>query len=193
MKKEIIISDTDDMKTYLKWFRLYHLLNLNKELFTTYKYDALKIDREVLESLINAHNIKNKNKRLEYVYDTACSYIDDNYVSKNFCEFIDDQCLYQRNHKKSMNQKDGCCRNCKYLNYGCSQKALADKLFFCYYIRKVKKCPRLNDILILKYFLNIKQKAIAKTIIYYPREESIKALKRKSLLLWCLTPRKKNT
>ena len=90
--------------------------------------------------LVEALNIKDKRKRLEFVYDKSCELLDNDFYGCNLCEFKNNRCMHDRIHAKSM---DGCCRSnddkkkCPYIkNHRCTIKCLACKFHICYLLRK---------------------------------------------------------
>ena len=85
-------------------------------------------------------------EKYEYIYDTVCDFLDNEFICKNICEFKNDKCIAKRN----FNITCGCCRHykslfsnqliqCEYLiNKRCSTKCLTCKMFTCNYIVKHK-------------------------------------------------------
>lgn len=127
-------------------------------------------------------------EKYEYIYDTVCDFLDNEFICKNICEFKNDKCIAKRN----FNITCGCCRHykslfsnqliqCEYLiNKRCSTKCLTCKMFTCNYIVKHKKIKyRIKDIFLLDKFLNPIQKIII-LISYFTSKEKI--IKR--LLIW---------
>lgn len=127
-------------------------------------------------------------EKYEYIYDTVCDFLDNEFICKNICEFKNDKCIAKRN----FNITCGCCRHykslfsnqliqCEYLiNKRCSTKCLTCKMFTCNYIVKHKKIKyRIKDIFLLDKFLNPIQKIII-LISYFTSKEKI--IKR--LLVW---------
>ncbi len=111
----------------------------NKEKFIKYlfiykhlkfiKYETDIKDKE-LNIIVDALNIKNNYKRLKYIINETCDYIDNYYKDSNPCKFKNNKCICHRNLKKDY--INGCCRKCKYQsNKGCTTKNIACKLFYC--------------------------------------------------------------
>ena len=122
--------------------------------------------------IINALNIKNRKKRITYIYDSTCEYIDNYYKNKNICGFKNCQCYIQRN----TNLKDGCCRNCLYKSdIGCTTTNLACKLFNCSEVYKRRKVIKYNDLKTLK-ILSLRQRFIVKSDYFSTREDVLKDL-----------------
>lgn len=188
---KITINDISDLNNFYRRLRKYKLFNNNSLLKLKSINNLNDEDIYQLKSVIKVFNIKNKDKRLDCIIDEACNYIDKFFVNKNTCEFKDNYCGYQRN--KCAIGINGCCRECMYLENGrCHNDNTACKLFYCPYIRHKKRCPTLNDIKVLEYFLSIKKKIIIQSCIYQTKEETIKSLNQKSLFLWCFKRRKNN-
>lgn len=146
-----------------------------------------KVIRQVTQ-VAEALNIKDYKKRLSYVYDKACDLLDDDFYGKNVCEFKDNKCMYARTENTSC---DGCCRTrdgkrvCVYLkNHICSIRCLACKFHVCKYVRKKGLRYKVNDLLVLKYLLNWKQKIIVYLNFFKKKEETVNDLFRNSIILW---------
>ena len=139
---------------------------------------------------LNVCKIKNKYKRLEYIYDSACRYLDNEFKSNNICGFENDICDANR----KCNIKNGCCRrfankifglpiknefiDCKYQkDKKCIADCLGCKLFCCdIIIEKGYKFTTYN-VPLIRYYFNFIQKIIIKTKVFTPKEEILKILK----------------
>lgn len=139
---------------------------------------------------LNVCKIKDKNKKLEYIYDSACKYLDLEFKNNNICGFKNDVCEANKN----CNIKNGCCRQfsnkifglpiknefieCKYLkNKKCIANCLGCKLFCCDIIIKKGYKYTTNNVLLIKYYFNFIQKIIIKTKVFTPKEKILKILK----------------
>lgn len=186
--KVVIISDKYSVEDFYKNLIFYKLFNKNKEFHIKYDIQISEEIQEELEQIIRVLNKKSKKERLGLIFDLACEQIDKLNVSQNFCEFKNNKCFTQKS-KEGIN---GCCGQCRYLiNGNCTQNSIACKLYYCYKIKKNKKCPKINDINILKYFLNPKEKFVFSMALYENKEETIKSATR-SILFKIFTPIKKN-
>ncbi|MEE3343135.1 MAG: hypothetical protein VZS44_03505 [Bacilli bacterium] len=155
---EIIIKDT-------KLLFIYRLMPFNIVKFKTNKKEYQKI--------VKFLNIKNKRKRIEYIYDEAIKEID-KYYPKDLCDFKDGRCIYQRYLKTD--RVNGCCRSCHLsTDKGCPTTNLPCKIIYCSYINKKIKPLKYKDINILKC-LSLKQQLILKGNFYSTREEIINDL-----------------
>lgn len=144
--------------------------------------DSLKISelKDFLQ-VITALNIKNKKDRYEYIYDTVCNYLDNEFKDNNYCKFKCNQCTYYSN-MYPLRKEDGCCFSpkvglCKHLiNHRCSIKSISCKLHVCRYLKKQGVQYKINDITLLKYFFNIRQKTIIKFSHFQDKNEVINKL-----------------
>ena len=143
----------------------------NKEKFYKYLflYKHLKfihfesdIDDKELQTIIKGLNIKWRYKRLLYIVEEGCNYIDEYYKECNLCHFKNNQCICHR--KKKKDYINGCCRKCKYQSTnGCTTKNVACKLFLCSYADlKNKKKLEMKDIKLFK-LLNFYQRYVIST------------------------------
>ena len=159
-----------------KWIKLCDKKNLELEI----KYDGE--ENNDLEMIKTAINIKDREKRYNYIYDTVCKILDDRICTENYCEFENDVCI--RFKKENPNHKNGCCEwkgrgKCKYLiNSECTMKTcMACKLFTCPFLYKEKGIrQRINDYVLIKYFFNRNQKYILECSFWTPKEIVMKRL-----------------
>ena len=129
-----------------------------------------------------AINIKDREDRYNYIYDTVCKTLDDRIINENYCEFENDVCI--RFKKENPNHKNGCCEwkgrgKCKYLiNSECTMKTcMACKLFTCPFLFKEKGIKQnINDYVLTKYFFNRNQKYILECSFWTPKEIVMKRL-----------------
>ena len=90
MEKVLKINNQKDLNKFYNRLFLYRSFLYN---FVTFKLERDKYD---INDLILALNIKNRRKRLEFIYDTACQEIDDYFANKNVCDFKNNKCRLQR-------------------------------------------------------------------------------------------------
>ena len=132
--------------------------------------------------MINAVNIKNTIERYNYIYDIACNYLDKKFKDNNFCNFKDNKCISVREKSHCKESLNGCCYGTKrgicknFKNGKCTINSISCKLFTCRYLRKNKIKIKVNDIPILKYFFNNRQKYIIDTSIFKDKDEIINLL-----------------
>ncbi len=147
----MIVKDKD--KFYKKLF-LYRYF-----IFTKFSSD---INDSELQSIIKGLNIKSRYKRIKYVIEEGCNYIDNYYKDCNLCHFKNNKCICHR--KTGKDYINGCCRRCKYQsNKGCTTKNVACKMFNCSYVDFGKKDRiNFNDIKLFKV-LNSYQRLVLKS------------------------------
>lgn len=146
--------------------------------------------------LVNALNIKNKKERLSFMYDRACDLLDVDFYKKNVCEFKCGKCITDRLNN---NLGGGCCCDskdhkgmCMYLSKdGCKIRCLTCKLHICRTLKKKGYRYRINDIYMLKYLLNFKQKIMLYNDFFMTKEEILKDLNRNSLIMWLFSKKRK--
>lgn len=126
-----------------------------------------------LKSVVKALNIKNKKRRIEYVYDEGVKYIN-NYYSDDLCKFVNGQCIAQR--KAGDDHINGCCRHCSLVTEkGCPSSNLSCKLIYCKTALGNIKLLRLRDIPVLKC-LSITRRMILKASFYNTKEDILNDL-----------------
>lgn len=170
LKDKIIKLDSkDDIKNFEKDLWLYRSF-LHKK--TNFILESSLAD-ETYTNIINALNIKNKLKRITFVYDSACKQIDDYNIKNHIsCDFKDGKCGAHQNTK----HYNGCCRVCRYQSpTGCKTKNLSCKLFFCGYVCSKSKPLTFNDLKILKC-LSVKRRMITDMTLFLSRKKVIIAL-----------------
>lgn len=193
--KEIIIRKKNN-KYYIPRFIRFRISKRNVFKF---EYNGKLYDKELdiddkevkqVSIVVNALNIKNKKERLRYAYDKACELLDNDFYGKNICEFKNNRCMHDRLHAISL---DGCCRSndnkrkCKYIeNHRCQTKCLACKLHICYCVRNKGYRYRINDIYVLKYIYNWKQKIMVFTSFFMTEDEVLKNVNKNSIIIWAL-------
>lgn len=130
----------------------------------------------------------NTKEQYEYIYDVACDYFDQIFRENNLCKFENDACECQRKYKTKYKTM-GCCHTfyyrkfdgmpvdtgeCKYLTpTGCSTKSLGCKIFSCKHLRKMGYKLKSDDNLLLRVFLNKKQKKYNDETCFKTKEEMV--------------------
>lgn len=112
--------------------------------------------------------------RYEFIYDTVCNQLDNNFALNNYCDFKCDKCTASR-AKKAVHETMGCCYSfdfsiwkgvtnvqlCRYLvNNKCTINCMACKLFTCKYLKDKGINFKTTDIPLLACFFNKKQREI---------------------------------
>lgn len=139
-------------------------------------------DIEFKKLSIKTANIKDIKKRYNYIYDEVCNYLDKKFNDENICEFNNNKCISVRNNSHCKESLNGCCYGikrglCKNFKEGkCTIKSISCKLFTCRYLKRNNIKFKVNDIPLLKYFFNRKQKFIIDTSIFKDKQEIINLL-----------------
>ena len=187
---EIILS-IDDSNFYKKIKK-----NKDKENIIVLKQNGNIIDIENINYLndidskwklysVIAANIKNLEKRYNYIYDIVCDYLDNEFQEKNICQFRNNKCIGVTDGYHCKESVNGCCYGrkrglCKNFNKGkCSIKSISCKLFTCRYLKKNKIKYHSDNIPLLKYFFNKRQKTIIEDSIFIDKEQIINMLLKK--------------
>ena len=188
MSKEIIIKKKNGK---------YKIPLFIKLLAVKYKFKVINnqegndYDKQV-SLLVEALNIKDRKQRIKFIYEKSCELLDNTFYGKNICEFKNNRCMHDRIHAISC---DGCCKSndgklkCKYLiNHKCSVKCLACKFHICYCVRNKGYKFKINDILMIKYLYNWKQKLFIYNDFFMSEDEVLEDLYKNSILLWLIKP-----
>lgn len=140
-----------------------------------------------LISTLNACKIRKKKKRIEYIYMSACKYLDNEFINNNICEFSNDICL----GKKKYNMKNGCCHEykmknilypkdiqlCKYQkDKHCTADCLGCKVYVCDEVKKKGYKYTYYNVPLIRYFFNAKQKIIIRCSLFKNKEQILKKL-----------------
>ena len=169
-RKTILISNSNDYNKFLRKLSIYKSILYYNTIFVV-KND---INDNMIDYIINALNIKNRKKRVTYIYDNSCKLIDDNNKNINICGFKNNKCYVQRKLKNG--KCNGCCRKCLYqTKEGCPTKNLACKLFNCSEVTSRYNTLKYNDLKILK-LLSLKNRIIIKSDYFSTREDVLKDL-----------------
>ncbi len=171
MKSKIItINNYNDYNKFLKRINIYKGILYYNTLFEVKN----NINERNIDYITNALNMKNRKKRIEYVYDQSCKLIDWKNKGINICGFENGKCWVQRKIKNG--KCNGCCRKCIYqTSNGCSTKNLSCKLFNCTEVRSRYNVIRYNDLILLK-LLSKKNQIIIKSDYFSKREDVLKDL-----------------
>ena len=91
---KIIINNTKLLFLYrICLFRFVHFNTSNSE----------------MDSIVKALNIKNRKKRITYIFDEAINVLN-TYYSEDLCQFKNGKCIVQR--EQNLDRVNGCCRLC---------------------------------------------------------------------------------
>lgn len=168
--KTILINNNNDYIKFLKKINIYKSILYCNTLFVVKN----NINNQMLDYIIDTLNIKNRKKRIEYIYDSSCKIIDDNTKNANICGFKNGKCYVQRNLNNG--KCNGCCRLCLYQsNNGCPTRNLSCKLFNCTEVKSRYNILKYDDLKILK-MLSLKNRIIIKSDYFSRREDVLKDL-----------------
>lgn len=173
MEVLINIKSINDLKRFQKRLFIYRSFLCR---FIQFKSSSLL----PINSFIIALNIKNRKKRIIYIYDHLCNSLDTYYQDKNFCKFKNGKCIIQQRKKKYVN---GCCRRCKYVtDKGCATSNFACKMFYCESSHKNEKLLTDKELPLLKC-LSIRQRFILRHDYFSSREDVINDLWWESVII----------
>lgn len=174
MKKDISITTFKDLKHFERMLPLYRSFLYRGVVFSC-SSSVLPI-----QHFIEALNIKNKKKRITYLYDTLCKQVDLFYSKKNLCDFKHDRCIVQR---KKMKYKNGCCRLCKYASpNGCTTSNFTCKMFYCFSVKEKNRTLSSDDLPLLKCF-SLRQRFLLRYEFFSSREDILTDLWIESLFI----------
>ena len=131
-------------------------------------------------------NLK-QDQKYTYIYDTICKDMDEMFSKYGFCNFKNNKCVAQR-HKTLFNRypvpsTDGCCfkvvRKCQHNNRdgSCKIKCLPCKLFKCPYLSQFNIGTLASELILIRAFLNNKQRHIVVHDFYKSEEILLEKLK----------------
>ena len=185
--KDVYIQDDSNfyknVKKYLYKNVCIHFIYQEEDFIDDSKIDNYSFIKNKIQ-IIHALNIKDLEKRYSYIYDVVCDYLDQEFQFKDICNFKNNKCISVRNNGHCPNSKNGCCYGtnrglCKNFQNGkCSIQSISCKMFTCRYLKKNGIKYSCNDIDLLKYFFNIRQKYIIENSIFKDKDEMIHLLLR---------------
>ena len=156
---------------------------------TNFIFIAKQIDEETLfkeeqlKKAIEIINMNSKEKQYEKIYEEVYSYLKNNFVANNYCDFQNNKCIAQRHFTLyPINRKNGCCftriKTCPHLQKGgsCNVECMACRLFSCPYLSKRGITYYASEFVLLKAFLTRKQRKHLVFDFYKPKSEVIKKL-----------------
>ena len=148
--------------------------NIDEE--TLFKEEQLKKAVEVI-------NLDSTEKQYEKIYDEVYSYLKKDFVANNYCDFKNDKCVAQRHFSLyPLNKKNGCCftriKTCPHLQKEgfCNVECMACRLFSCPYLSKRGITYYASEFVLLKAFLNKKQRKHFVFDFYKPKSYVLKII-----------------
>ncbi len=188
MQKDLVIIDCQ------KQTKSEIIKSIPKILKKNQKLKLINCQDPELKKIAKAVNYQDLKKRYQYIYDEVCQFLDEQFDKHNYCQFKNDLCISAQK-KHSHYREYGCCYirpvkkwyhfskrelkegKCEYLDgHQCQTKSIACKLFTCYYLQEQNIRFSPDDIILLKYFFNKKQKKIIETSFYTSKEDMIEKL-----------------
>lgn len=142
--------------------------NINNE--NIFKYSELTKALEI----IKIDNVKIRNEKIyDYVYNYLCK----DFISNNYCDFINDKCIAQRHlNFYPFTSKDECCfkeiRKCEHLDKGmCNVECMACRLFACPYLTKRGIGYWAHEFILFDAFFSKKQRKYLVYDFYKTKEQ----------------------
>lgn len=132
--------------------------------------------------------LEHTSSRNEYIYDTVCSDLENNFLKFNFCDFKSNKCVSQRHKNVFLNNypytsTDGCCfkiiKKCQHNNKDgtCKVKCISCKLFICPYLSMRGIGYYASELLLLRAFYTSKQRGICVNSFYESENMILSKLK----------------
>ncbi len=140
----------------------------NKKILAIIPEDIDEYYEKELIKVFYALEINNLKERYEYIYDSICMELDNEFIKNNFCDFKDNKCIANR-LGKAKHEEMGCCYSfryskspfelitdvkiCEYLeNKSCSTSCITCKLFTCKYLREQGIKFDINKFILSSFF-----------------------------------------
>lgn len=140
-----------------------------------------------LSELIGILTYRNLEDRYNYLYELLCNKLEVDIERYNYCIFINDKCIAQREKSKwPENEYDGCCYNvskkekCEYLNSkkSCDISCISCRLFTCRYLKDRGIDYDIRRNVIARTFTNIMQRPVFVWNFFTPKEKILKSVKK---------------
>ena len=191
MEKIVVIEKNKEQDFFkkIKWLKVLKYLGYKFSIeYCGKKYNGKnqKFPKElgIIINILNILNSETRREKYELIYDYSCDYLDNEFSTKNLCDFKDNMCVRNRCRTRGVKVSSCCERNktrviCDKFddkNKCCTIKSVGCKLFTCYYLREKGIRYRVNDVPYLKYFLSIRQKAVCINSIFKDKNENIDRL-----------------
>ena len=150
--KKVVNLEKESLNSFYKkinWLKILKLFKADiivsyhgKEYSSSNKKHPNEID-EILK-IVDILNSNSRNEKYSFIYDYSCEYLDNEFISKQLCNFKNDMCECNRN-KPRCKQVSSCCESlkkkkiCEYFDNNkkaCKIKSITCKLFACRYLNK---------------------------------------------------------
>lgn len=179
-KRTITIDNEEKYRAFLRRLPVYRSILFR---FTEFEITGSCRPSE-LQDFQTALNIKNRRKRIVYLYERCCEIID-RYNSEHCitCRYSAEGICEDPKHQT---RKNGCCCHC-YLQSsdGCPTRNLSCKLYFCDHISNRYHPLTMEDINLLRMF-TASQREIIKSNVFVTEKTYIRLLYIGSYLLFCM-------
>ena len=148
-------------------------------------------EQDILDilSALKIQFLTSKAQKIDYIYDKTCEYLDNQFTTRNICQFENNKCIAKRDYDLNC----GCCRHskgrnffslldsefvvCEYLNNKqCTADCISCKLYTCPTLNKMGIKFRIKDLFLIDNYFSLRQKVIIKSYCFTPKEEIIKRL-----------------
>lgn len=153
------------------------------------------INNEIFQNFLDgliAVIYENVEEKYNYIYDSVCDKLDEEFRKKNLCDFKNDQCVANR-AGATVHETMGCCYSFKYStnplkfidgvhlcdhikSKSCDIKCIGCKLFTCKYLKEKGISFKAKDIFLIDTFFNKKQQEIIERNLFFPKEKIIEKL-----------------
>lgn len=147
----------------------------------------------LFKKLLYSLSFTNIKESYEYIYDDTINYLNEKFTQNDYCKFENDMCICQRETKKVVSPKDGCCHTFHYRKFdgmpvhegkckelmpggGCNVNSMACKMYTCKYLKNKGVSFGCKDFFLLKIWLNKKQRAYLESCFFIRREKNIEKL-----------------
>ena len=144
-----------------------------------------------LSEVIKVLTYSNITDRYNYIYDLLCNKLEKDIEKYNYCIFIDNKCIAQRNKAKwPENEYNGCCfdvtkkEECKYLNSNksCDITCISCRVFTCRYLKDRGIDYDIRKNIFSKIFMNLLQRPVFVWNFFTPKEKILNSVKRYRIL-----------
>jgi len=188
--KQFIKSDSEiDIVDFIKDLQQKKMVNQNENLEFTFIAQTINEEtlfkEEQLKKAIEIINIDSKDEQYERIYNEVYSYLKQDFVSNNYCDFQNNKCVAQRHFTLyPFNRKNGCCftriRTCPHFQKGgsCNVECMACRLFSCPFLSKMGITYYASEFVLLKAFLTKKQRKHLVFDFYKSKEKVLKNIEK---------------
>lgn len=158
-------------------------LDSKKEINESYTFIAEEVNEETLfkeqqlKKAIEIINTIDQKERIKKIYEETCMFLDNDFISNNYCDFKNNKCVSQRHFSiYNLTSKNGCCftyfRTCPNLSCKkCTINCLPCKLYSCPYLTKRGIGYYGSELILFQAFLTREQRKHFIFDFYEPEEK----------------------